>query len=437
VGRRNLARIASLVALAATPATALAATPFQVTISAQPGSTVAVPAIDRQVTQATAQLSGTVTAHRLTLAVTRPAGTISLVVDAPITSGQLSAPVVTLTLAGVNGSCVDHAAGVDVADFAATLQGALRSLHMTFSVNCLIGGASASLLGSVVQDGPAVVTVEPVATPANENARLAAADGFGYGYTLESGLGAAEHCGCRAVWVPSLRYHTNANTLWGAAANGRAVLQRYRGGSSTLVLLDLKRGGGAQPSPPGLNSRLWEWSASITRGFVFFNRGSVNDRKRQVVLYNMRRHTSRVLIQTQNTGTYLKASAIAGRYAVWYTCVQGGRVCRVRRTDIVTNTTITIPSGGANLIDYDPAVLPNGTVYFVRSALGACGASVRIMRFDGHTTTMTLGLPKGVGANELAATPLGGYDLVYYTRTVCSTSHQTVWRVTVPPQVGP
>jgi hypothetical protein len=134
----------------------------------------------------------------------------------------------------------------------------------------------------------------------------------------------------------------------------------------------------ALPTPPGLDTRWWEWAPSLSGNYVLFNRNNINMAKRQwqkVVLFNTSTDASTTLKMVKSGKPFLSAGEVNGNYATWTMCT---RTCNVYLYDIGAKTTTKIPNPSGSP-QYYPAVTADGTVYFAASG-SKCGASVKILR---------------------------------------------------------
>ncbi len=201
---------------------------------------------------------------------------------------------------------------------------------------------------------------------------------------------------------------------------GRAVLQHLRfanrqlGSDLELWQLSPKRQIGL---PSGVNTRSWEWGGALSGDWLLFQRGEFDARSKSVRLVNLKTRAKRTLISAKGRTTGLEPGDLNGDFATYTRCTKR---CRTYRYQLSTRKTVSLrPASGAS--DYAPAVLADGTLYFVRSRSG-CGKGVQIMRLDPGTATpvKVSTVSTGHDVQKLDATLYGGTRIVAYERYSCN-----------------
>jgi hypothetical protein len=220
---------------------------------------------------------------------------------------------------------------------------------------------------------------------------------------------------------PRVGFATPAQTYLSQGLDGgRAVLQHLRfarrlmGSDLELWQLAPKR---RLTLPSGINTRSWEWGGALSGDWLLFQRGEFDARTKSVRLINLKTREMRALASAKGRTTGLEPGDLNGDFATYTRCTKR---CRIYRYQLSTRRAFSPrPPGGGS--DYAPAVLADGTLYFVRSKSG-CGKGVKVMRLDaGKTTPVTVAsVPGGYDVQKLDATLYGGTRIVLYERYSCN-----------------
>ena len=245
---------------------------------------------------------------------------------------------------------------------------------------------------------------------------LPAIDGLATGWSDAKGAATfAPPAGAR------VRFSKSGQTYLSQGLDGnRAVLQHLRfanhalGSNLELWQLAPKK---QIKLPGGINTKSWEWGGSLSGDWLLFQRGEFDARSKSVRLINLKTRQARVLITAKGRTTGLEPGDLNGDFATYTRCTKR---CRTYRYQLSTRQTKSLrpPSGTS---DYAPAVLADGTLYFVRSRSG-CGKGVQVMRLDpGKTTPVRVStVLSGHDVQKLDATLYGGTRIVVYERYSCN-----------------
>ncbi|MEX0990260.1 MAG: hypothetical protein WD206_08205, partial [Actinomycetota bacterium] len=179
------------------------------------------------------------------------------------------------------------------------------------------------------------------------------------------------------------------------------------------------------PTPAGVNTERWEWAPTISADHLLFGRIG---RTSRVILFD---RSSGAQIQLAESSRFLRSGQVAGNYAVYERC--GARSCDVYRYDIAAETRTVIPRPSNVRWQYTPAVDPDGTVYFFRSATG-CGNNVRLLAqpLIGPAVPL-LQLPDGREAFDAYVDASGSDPVVYFDRVNCRTDNFDIHSLVVQP----
>jgi len=159
-----------------------------------------------------------------------------------------------------------------------------------------------------------------------------------------------------------------------------------------------------------------EYHPTISGDWILFPRGT-RGKTTRVLLYNRSNHQVRQLAQITGSGKYVYSGQVNGDFAVWGRVTPNSQDVFLYR--IATGTFARVAHAGWYAL-YDPAVLPDGTVYYQRSRNG-CGLHTQIVRRDSHNvTTVLVRLPNLVdGGYMYADGPEAGSAAAYYTTVKC------------------
>jgi hypothetical protein len=254
-------------------------------------------------------------------------------------------------------------------------------------------------------------------------------------------------------WAQSRRAHPRLFDVWaqqgGAApfkvnASGtsgrsggidgtRLVYQQVRRRNSDIRFYDLATRRHVSP-PAGVNTKRWEWRATISGNWLLYGRGVVFSSSQAVILRNIATGEERVLDTLRNKSGYLQAGQVAGTYAVWVKCTSR-ETCRIYRYEIASRTAARMPTTGQVL--YVPSVTPAGTTYYGRSG-PACGAKAELVKttLDGATVVL-YSFPSGQDLSVTYAAPVITLPptpitrtRVYFSRVLCRSKQMDIYSTT-------
>lgn len=139
--------------------------------------------------------------------------------------------------------------------------------------------------------------------------------------------------------------------------------------------------------PNGVNTSRWERAPSMDGDYLVFNRDTyLRERTTyRVVLHQISTGKEVILdsITSKGQAAYVYTGQLTGDYVTWERCTKTNG-CDVYIYRISTGKTTKVPDRRQ---EYSPAVSSDGTVYFIRSAVG-CGAHVELMRDVAGTVTL-------------------------------------------------
>jgi hypothetical protein len=205
-------------------------------------------------------------------------------------------------------------------------------------------------------------------------------------------------------------------------ANEAAFQQtNARQSQSDIRIVDLDVLPLAPTSPPGLNSKAWEFRPSISASRILF--GRILDRRTLIYVYDRTLQTSIALASARNLrngSPRIFPDDVTETYATWTKCVT---VCNVYFHSLVTNVTTVIPNPN-KAHQYNSSVSDTtGDMYFVTSGRG-CGVRVKILRWhigDPLPYTVVAALPSGYDVALRTATFNDGTnDNVFFDRVRCA-----------------
>ena len=201
-----------------------------------------------------------------------------------------------------------------------------------------------------------------------------------------------------------------------------AVYQQTEGASSDVYTYDLATET-RTVAPDKVNTSLWEWSPSISDGYILYGRNKFARPSSpwKVVLYDRNTDTNLVLDSVTQSCACIYPGQVSDDYATWTRCTNS--TCQAWYYDIAGQTTSKVPNPNAK-VQYFPGVsAATGDIYFVQSAF-ACGSHTKIMEWNpvaGGDPTVVSAQPSGydvyLGPNVFD--DLGGHQDVYVDRQVC------------------
>jgi hypothetical protein len=179
--------------------------------------------------------------------------------------------------------------------------------------------------------------------------------------------------------------------------------------------------------PTGVNSTQWEWAPSITDTWLLFGREGGGESR--VLLENLSTHSIRVLftkaLNSKGT-TYAEPGQVNGDY-VTFDVSTGVGTNDVYLYTISTRTLTKIPHP-VGKEDFGSSVSSTGTLYFDRAG-SSCTSTNQLIELPlGGSPTILWTLGTG-GIVEGSQTYNDGVnDQVFYTRLVCSTTAEDIFR---------
>lgn len=237
----------------------------------------------------------------------------------------------------------------------------------------------------------------------------------------------------RSVPATKMNAPGSVHGFTGSTVNGdEAMFQEVTAGArftkSNIYLFDVATKVRSDP-PDGVNTRYWEWSPSSSPGYILFgrNRFATPTSPWQVVLHDRGDGTETILDSVRNRCGCIYPGNVTDSYATWAKCVT---TCQAWYHDIVAGTTQRI----ANPLDrqqYSPAVSgDSSSIYFVRSG-NACGANVKLMRWDigGGDPVVVSSLADGLDIywSPGVFTDGDGHDHVYFGQLACDSFYGDIY----------
>jgi hypothetical protein len=197
------------------------------------------------------------------------------------------------------------------------------------------------------------------------------------------------------------------------------------------------------PMPAAVNSSKWECCATISGGWILYDRGQAYSRDTQLVLLrNLTTGEQRVLDTIRNRRSVVSAGQLNGNFAAWRRCDPHPK-CKLFRYDLASASATALPTAPGKVV-YGPSVNENGTVYYVQSSRG-CGKSVQLVRqpVEGGAEVI-MSLPAGrdievTHASRVAPSPPGRARTtrVYYDLLRCKPRKWDIYSVddteSIPP----
>jgi hypothetical protein len=422
--------------IAATAALALAPTAHaaegSVAVATAPGGSLALTATYAEPGDV---LTPSLGPDRATIAVRRGGAevlrlTVATPAGGPLDSGTYDTATgasitMTPTCAGLAGTfTVQHA-----------IPGAARraptELYLTASLHCGAETAATTVAVRIARAGARNETTE------RPRAFMPLADGLALAWSSTGAGGVAEAFFLPATGARQSFRRARESFLSQGLSGGRAIVQHLslRGTrfDSNLELWQLapKR---RLSLPASVTTSRWEWGGALSGDWMLYQRGEVDARTKAVHLVNVVTGARRTLISAVGRSTYLEANDINGDFAAFHRCKPR---CRSYVYQVSTRRTRSIaPPAGRS--DYAPAVLDDGTLYFVRSAAG-CGKLVRIMRLDAGATepVEVRKVPTGLDITKMDITRFAGTRLLYAERFSCKRGGSEIRRLVEAPPPPP
>jgi len=174
------------------------------------------------------------------------------------------------------------------------------------------------------------------------------------------------------------------------------------------------------PVPSGLNTKKWEWEPRISTAYIsFFRNTRINGKWYADLFVYDRVGATLTKIARLPLSNFTENGTMGEQYATWYSC--GNKTCRAYLYDVLTDTTIRIPTQNGRPQYAATVDEVHGTLFFVRSGF-KCGAAVTFFTVPVATPTSTptklKELPRGVDVDSAS---LDGPDLIF-SRVACGHS---------------
>ncbi len=150
----------------------------------------------------------------------------------------------------------------------------------------------------------------------------------------------------------------------------------------------------------GINTKLWEWSPTISPSYILFGRNSFRTLSSpwKVILYNRTTGVSKILASVKNRCECIFPGQVTDQYATWTKC--SSTLCQSWYYTIATGALAKIPNPLGKQTYYPAVAATSNNMYFARSGTG-CGVSTKIYRWN----------PATPGTTVLVSTLASGYDL--------------------------
>ena len=93
--------------------------------------------------------------------------------------------------------------------------------------------------------------------------------------------------------------------------------------------------------------------------------------------------------------------------------------CDVWRYRISATRFTTVTAAASGRANYWPAVMPDGTVYYVQGSFDRCGRNTEVLRFHAGTVTTVATVPNGTELAAMEARTVNGIDQLLVTEITC------------------
>jgi hypothetical protein len=114
----------------------------------------------------------------------------------------------------------------------------------------------------------------------------------------------------------------------------------------------------------------------------------------------------------------MRAGQVNGDYVAVWSCTK--TTCDVRRYRISAARFIKVPRAPSGRANYWPAVMGDGTVYYVRGSFRRCGRGTKILSFSHAAGVSTVTkIPDGTDLAAMEARTVGGVDQLLLTEITC------------------
>ena len=165
-------------------------------------------------------------------------------------------------------------------------------------------------------------------------------------------------------------------------------------------------------APKTVNTSKHEEFPEADGDYLTFDRYSAA--RWNTILYRSSAKTSTVI------GHGMIAGQLNGDYAVYWKCSKA--TCDVKRYRISRRAFTTVPAAASGRANYWPAVMPDGTVYYVQGSFKRCGRNTKILRFHAGTVTTVAKMPDGTELASMEARTVNGVDQLLFTELTCTSS---------------
>jgi hypothetical protein len=162
-------------------------------------------------------------------------------------------------------------------------------------------------------------------------------------------------------------------------------------------------------APKGINTDQHEEFPRADGDYLIFDRYGSSGR--DTVLYRFSTKSRTVI------GHGMIAGQLSGDYVAVWSCTT--TTCDVRRYRISTKRFIKVPGAASGRANYWPAVMPDGTIYYVQGSSSRCGRSTKILRFSKGNVTTVARVPDGTELAAMEARTVGGIDQLLVTEVTC------------------
>jgi hypothetical protein len=168
----------------------------------------------------------------------------------------------------------------------------------------------------------------------------------------------------------------------------------------------------SESAPPGINTRTPEISVRASGDYLMFVRDTHAIFSGTLVLYRFSTGVKRVVAEERN-GSFVRPGQVNGNFVVYARCA---RLCRILRYRISSRTTRRITDAIGSWALTGPAVLPNGTVYFVKGG-NKCGGGVKLKRWRRGKVGTVYTFPDWADVGRLEARIVHGRPVILFARS--------------------
>jgi hypothetical protein len=218
---------------------------------------------------------------------------------------------------------------------------------------------------------------------------------------------------------------------WGAGIDGtHLVFQEVPNDTrnSGLVLYDISSAA-RLPTPPGSNSRAWQWGPTMSGDWILYGENSRRQNFSRVMLHDTTPGEERILAESSYTRFSVFQGQVNGDYATYHRDRKGHSDVFAYQISTGERTKVPNPNDRYN---YRGAVTADGSVYYARSAKG-CGNNVRIYRWSVTAPAdpvLINALPDGKEiAGRVFAFNDGSSTAVYFDRLSCRSGASDIYRL--------